>query len=126
MGKTTVSTMQSYLLCLLHFLLLLTEIRNTFIRFLSFESNRIESNIISSIYTYTYIYIHTHRRNNFKDGKLTYHKILLLNELDFVWNRIESAWYEKYGQLCRYQEKYGHCNVASILDRTLAEWTQRQ
>jgi len=93
--------------------------------FFRIESNRIEYHLID-IYIYIYIYIHTHRRNNFKDGKLTYHKILLLNELDFVWNRIESAWYEKYGQLCRYQEKYGHCNVASILDRTLAEWTQRQ
>jgi len=66
------------------------------------------------------------QRNNFKDGKLNYQKILLLNALDFIWNRIESAWYEKYAQLCKYQETYGHCNVVSVIDRTLAEWTQRQ
>jgi len=66
------------------------------------------------------------QRNNFKDGKLNYQKILALNALDFIWNRIESAWYEKYAQLCKYQETYGHCNVVSIIDRTLAEWTQRQ
>ena len=70
--------------------------------------------------------IYTTERNNFKDGKLNYQKILALNALDFIWNRIESAWYEKYAQLCKYQETYGHCNVVSIIDRTLAEWTQRQ
>uniref|UniRef100_A0A7S4AP64 Helicase-associated domain-containing protein n=1 Tax=Pseudo-nitzschia australis TaxID=44445 RepID=A0A7S4AP64_9STRA len=66
------------------------------------------------------------QRNNLKDGKLSPCKILLLNKLDFVWNRIDGKWYEKFNRLVEYQKKYGHCDVTAKYDRSLAEWTQRQ
>ena len=66
------------------------------------------------------------QRNNLKDGKLSPCKILLLNKLDFVWNRIDGKWYEKFNRLVEYQKKFGHCDVTAKHDRSLAEWTQRQ
>jgi hypothetical protein len=66
------------------------------------------------------------QRNNLKDGKLSPSKILMLNELDFVWDRIDGRWYKKFCQLVQFQAKFGHCYVTAKYDRSLAEWTQRQ
>ena len=66
------------------------------------------------------------QRNNLKDGKLSPSKIAMLDELDFVWNRIDGKWYKKFCQLVRFQKKFGHCYVTAKYDRSLAEWTQRQ
>ena len=66
------------------------------------------------------------QRNNLKDGKLSPCKILLLNKLDFVWNRIDGKWYEKFNRLVRFQNEFKHCDVTTKYDRSLAEWTQRQ
>ena len=69
------------------------------------------------------------QRNNFKAGKLSYTQIMLLNELDFVWNRLEHGWYEKYKMICNYSKQIsnGHnCNVPCSYNRQLSEWTQKQ
>jgi hypothetical protein len=66
------------------------------------------------------------QRNNLKNKKLSPRKISLLNELDFVWDRIDGKWYKKFCQLVRFQKKFGHCYVTAKNDRSLAEWTQRQ
>lgn len=66
------------------------------------------------------------QRNNLKDGKLSPCKIVLLNNLDFVWNRTDGQWYKKFCDLVRFQQKFGHCYVTAKYDRSLAEWTQRQ
>ncbi len=66
------------------------------------------------------------QRNNLKDGKLSSNQIILLNNLDFVWNRTDGQWYKKFCCLVRFQQKFGHCYVTAKYDRSLAEWTQRQ
>jgi len=66
------------------------------------------------------------QRNNLKDGKLSPNKIILLNELDFVWNRTDGAWYKKFCQLVVFEQKFGHSYVTARYDRSLAEWCQRQ
>lgn len=66
------------------------------------------------------------QRNNLKDGKLSPDKIMLLDKLDFVWNRIDGRWYKKFCELVRFQKMFGHCYVTSKYNRSLAEWTQRQ
>lgn len=66
------------------------------------------------------------QRNNLKDGKLSPNKITLLNELDFVWNRTDGAWYKKFCQLVVFEKKFGHSYVTARYDRSLAEWCQRQ
>jgi hypothetical protein len=68
------------------------------------------------------------QRNNFKAGKLSYTQIMLLNELDFVWNRLEHIWYGKYKMICNYSKQHsGHnCNVPCSFNRQLSEWTQKQ
>ena len=66
------------------------------------------------------------QRNNLKDGKLSSNQIVLLNNLDFVWNRTDGQWYKKFCCLVRFQQKFGHCYVTAKYDRSLAEWTQRQ
>jgi hypothetical protein len=66
------------------------------------------------------------QRNNVKDNKLSPRKISLLDELDFVWDRIDGKWYKKFCQLVQFQKKFGHCYVTARHDRSLAEWTQRQ
>ena len=66
------------------------------------------------------------QRNNLKDGKLSPNKIILLNELDFVWNRTDGAWYKKFCQLVLFEQKFAHSYVTARYDRSLAEWCQRQ
>ena len=69
------------------------------------------------------------QRNNFKAGKLSYTQIMLLNELDFVWNRLEHGWYEKYKMICNYSKQISNgqnCNVPCSYNRQLSEWTQKQ
>jgi len=66
------------------------------------------------------------QRNNLKQGKLATFHIDCLNALNFVWNRLEYAWYSKYGRLKEFYAEFKHTNVPANYDRTLAEWTQRQ
>ena len=66
------------------------------------------------------------QRNNLKDNKLSPRQISLLDNLDFVWDRIDGKWYKKFYQLVQFQKKFGHCYVTAKHDRSLAEWTQRQ
>mmetsp|Transcript_17624 Transcript_17624/g.48742 ORF Transcript_17624/g.48742 Transcript_17624/m.48742 type:complete len:379 (+) Transcript_17624:639-1775(+) len=66
------------------------------------------------------------QRNNLKDQKLSESQIRRLNNLGFVWNRLEGAWYDKYDLLVEYASKNGSCEVPTKYNRSLAEWTQRQ
>jgi hypothetical protein len=66
------------------------------------------------------------QRNNLKENRLSNYHIRCLNEIDFVWNRLESAWYDKYNMLKEYAAVYGKADVPSSYNRSLAEWTQRQ
>jgi len=66
------------------------------------------------------------QRNNLKENRLSNYHIRRLDEVDFVWNRLEEAWYDKYNLLKEYAAKYGKAEVPSSYNRPLAEWTQRQ
>ena len=66
------------------------------------------------------------QRNNLKEGRLTPSQIRRLNDLGFVWNRLEGAWYQKYNQLKAFERKHGRCDVPTKFNRSLAEWVQRQ
>ena len=66
------------------------------------------------------------QRDNLKANKLSNKRTNALNKLNFVWNRISSKWDGKYLRLLKYQEQFGDCNVRSQVDRSLAEWVQRQ
>jgi hypothetical protein len=66
------------------------------------------------------------QRNNLKEGKLSPSQINRLDDLDFIWNRLEGAWYDKYNQLKVFSKKSGKTEVPTRYNRSLAEWTQRQ
>lgn len=60
-------------------------------------------------------------------------RIERLDEIGFVWERLEESWDHKYGQLCAFKSKYGHCNVPFSRSKAngeefegLGTWVQRQ
>ena len=66
------------------------------------------------------------QRNNLKVNKLSHSKIQALNDLNFVWNRLEGAWYAKYERLAQFSSRHNHTEVPTNYNRSLAEWAQRQ
>jgi hypothetical protein len=46
-----------------------------------------------------------------KNGKLHSEKIIALEGLGFVWDPLQEAWQEKYGELVAYKKQYGNCLV---------------
>ena len=65
------------------------------------------------------------QRNALKVGKLSPMHIQLLNDLSFIWNRIEQRWFEKFILLKTDAQEHG-ITGAIKMNKQLAEWTQRQ
>ena len=66
------------------------------------------------------------QRNNLKSGRLSPSQIQRLDDLNFVWNRLEESWMSKYNLLKAHVWEFGTTDVTSGLNRSLAEWVQRQ
>ena len=73
------------------------------------------------------IWVH-HQRTYYRNRKLSNDRIKLLDDLDFVWNPIESYWEEMFNALKEYRNKYGDCNVPArwLEDKQLATWVCNQ
>jgi hypothetical protein len=63
----------------------------------------------------------------FRAGKLSDDKVARLNELGFIWDRLEEKWNTKYSQLLQFKQEHGHCNVPSEYEPNpnLATWANR-
>ena len=72
------------------------------------------------------------QRNSSKAGKLSASKIQALNDLNFVWDRQEEAWCNKYELVVKYYSSPSSSSSSSISRNgtnkysILAEWIQRQ
>ena len=65
------------------------------------------------------------QRNNLRLEKLSPTHIQLLDDLGFIWNRIEQRWFEKFILLKMHAQEHGTIGAIKR-DKQLAEWTQRQ
>ncbi len=65
------------------------------------------------------------QRHYLKGGKLSLKQVQLLDDLDFIWNRIEQKWFEKFILLKEFAGDHGK-TLNPAQKKQLAEWTQRQ
>lgn len=73
------------------------------------------------------IWVHSQRAAK-KKNRLGTEQIARLNELGFVWHRIEAAWEEMFGALLAYKEQHGDCRVPTPWEanRRLSDWISHQ
>jgi hypothetical protein len=58
---------------------------------------------------------------------ITQERVDLLNDIGFVWNRLENAWQRTYDDLKKYREENGHCHVpVNYGDKSLFRWIAKQ
>jgi superfamily II DNA or RNA helicase len=66
------------------------------------------------------------QRTKLKQGTLSEERILLLNQINFLWEGFsgEKSWEERYADLLNFQRVHGHCDVPSTFpsDPSLAMW----
>jgi len=68
------------------------------------------------------------QREAFKNGKLPAERIERLDELGFVWNKIDSVWDQRLQELVAYKNRYGNCRipVGWCENPALAVWCSHQ
>ena len=72
-------------------------------------------------------YIH----QQFKNGKLSYERYAVLNDIGFVWevmdpNTTTAKWTARYNELVAYKQQYGHCHVpkSDKENKSLGKWVK--
>jgi helicase associated protein len=53
----------------------------------------------------------SNQRASKKRGALSPERVHRLEELGFVWDRLEASWEESFAKLQNYQKREGHCKV---------------
>jgi hypothetical protein len=73
------------------------------------------------------MWVGTQRRRR-KEGKLSQERISRLNEIGFVWDKLEAMWEDKFSELVEYKRIHTHCNVPAGWSQNpqLALWVARQ
>lgn len=71
------------------------------------------------------------QRKTYKKGTMPEEREMLLREIDFLFDPIETRWWENYRNLCRYYEEHGNTMVPLLLDddenpNYLGQWVARQ
>ena len=70
------------------------------------------------------------KQNGKKDSWLTDERVLLLNDLKFVWNAYEAQWLENYEALQQFKEEHGHVRVKQQYNTEdglkLGKWVNNQ
>jgi hypothetical protein len=68
------------------------------------------------------------RLQNGETNSLTPERIEKLESLGFVWNTNGARWMERYGELMRFQQENGHCNVPDkySANTKLGSWVRNQ
>jgi hypothetical protein len=64
-------------------------------------------------------------RENYKKGILSKERIKRLDDLGFIWDVLGEQWKEKYQDLIKFKEVYGHCNVPND-HQELGSWVGNQ
>jgi superfamily II DNA or RNA helicase len=83
--------------------------------------NWVENNLKLGIWVST-------QRSKYLSKKLSEDHIKRLEDIDFVWNTIESSWEEMFNALKEYKKNHGDCNVPRNWkeDEQLADWAHSQ
>ncbi len=68
------------------------------------------------------------QRDQYKEGKCLPERIKRLEELGFVWDTKIAAWESMFLELCKFEDKLGHCNVPMGYHENprLATWVTTQ
>jgi superfamily II DNA or RNA helicase len=68
------------------------------------------------------------QRGEYQKGKLSEDRIKRLEEIGFVWEKLESQWEEMFTMLKEYKDKCGDCNVPKqwAENKQLATWIRTQ
>jgi hypothetical protein len=68
------------------------------------------------------------QRQYYRKGKLSHDRIKCLEEIGFIWSKLESQWEEMFGALEEYKKKHGDCNVPQhwAENKQLARWVLTQ
>jgi hypothetical protein len=53
-------------------------------------------------------------------------RIQELESLGFEWDSLDADWEDCLSELADYRQKYGHCDVSTRCNATLANWVQTQ
>ena len=70
----------------------------------------------------------TNQRSNYQKGILSDDRIKRLEDIDFVWEPLESNWKEMFDALREYKKDHGDCNVPStwMKNEELSRWVATQ
>ena len=70
------------------------------------------------------------QRQNYKKGMLAPDRITMLESIGFTWSVVgpNSAWEDRYQELCQYRDAHHHCNVPKkwAQNPQLASWVRNQ
>jgi superfamily II DNA or RNA helicase len=68
------------------------------------------------------------QRRSYQKESLSDDQIKRLNNIDYVWNSIESQWEEMFDTLVDYKKNHGHCNVPHLwaTNPQLGGWVAKQ
>ncbi len=66
-----------------------------------------------------------HQRTYQEKGTLSDERIALLENIGFIWDRIENNWNLKYENAKIFYEANGHLNVTRTQDPSLSRWLRR-
>uniref|UniRef100_A0A7S4JDH0 Helicase-associated domain-containing protein n=1 Tax=Odontella aurita TaxID=265563 RepID=A0A7S4JDH0_9STRA len=72
---------------------------------------------------------HYKRRQQGDYSFLTDDRVRALDAIDFVWDKFEARWMERFSQLGKFRSQYGHCNVTKNSAGeygTLYSWVRQQ
>ena len=63
-----------------------------------------------------------------KKGQLSKERIRRLDEIGFIWDRLEANWDEMFAALVEFKEAHGHCNVPNwwLKNPKLSKWVSHQ
>lgn len=69
-----------------------------------------------------------HQRDAYRHNQLTQNQIDLLSQINFIWNKIESEWQERYQDLIQYRAVKGNTLVPSRYEQNLrlGKWVSKQ
>jgi hypothetical protein len=70
----------------------------------------------------------TTQRALYKKGKISAERIQKLEEVGFDWDPFNTAWENKFAELCKFKKNYGHCNVPQgyTENLSLGAWVTKQ
>jgi len=68
------------------------------------------------------------QRRTFRKNKISAERIQRLEQLGFVWERLETRWDEMFAALSSYKQTYGNCNVSTTSKefQKLGQWCSGQ